>query len=159
MAEFAKKEGYHISFVPIEAGISSEFNLKESDHPWIDESYNYLINMKKKNGSSIFNSSLFLESSRQYLRSGQRNWQCDAGKLYLSLSPKGEISACHKTGRKLSLLQEGDRAMFVSKDFKQEQQGLIKNCSGCMRPCWSELSFLARDKRSLWEMCVNRIYH
>jgi MoaA/NifB/PqqE/SkfB family radical SAM enzyme len=159
LAEFAKREGYHISFVPIEAGISSEFNFKESDHPGIDESYNYLINMKKKNGNSIFNSSLFLESSRQYLRSGQRNWQCDAGKLYFSLSPKGDISACHKIGRKLSLLQEGNRAMFVSKDFKQEQQCLIENCSGCMRPCWSELSFLARNMSSLREMCVNRIYH
>lgn len=157
LAKFAKREGYYVSFVPIETNDLSEFQLKQSDCLSIDKSYDYLIEMKKKGKSHIFNSSLFLESSRQYLKSGQRNWQCDAGKLYFSLSPKGEISACHKIGQKLSLLQEGNRAVFVSKDFKQEQQGLIKNCSGCMRPCWSELSFLVRDMRSLWEMCMNRI--
>ena len=157
LSQFAKRKGYYISFVPIEADNSSEFTFTRDDYSWIDESYDYLIRTKKNGKSSIFNSSLFLSKSRQYLKSKQHNWQCDAGKLYFSINPKGELSICHRWGSKLSLSKISSESFFISKEFKKTRESLIKGCSGCMRPCWAELSFLFHNKKSFWEMLENRM--
>lgn len=152
LSQFAKSKGYYISFVPIESNGFSEFTFNQDDYRWIDESYDRLIRMKKARKSNIFNSSLFLEKSRQYLKSRQRNWQCDAGKVYFSINPKGELSICHKFKPDISLLETDFKSFFESEEFKNRRISLIKNCPGCMRPCWAEVSFLLKDKRSLWEM-------
>lgn len=152
LSQFAKRKGYYISFVPIETDDLLEFAFTQDDYKWIDESYDYLIRMKKNGKGSIFNSSVFLEKSRQYLKSKHHNWQCDAGKLYFSVNPKGELSICHRFGPRVSLLEINPGTYFVSEEFKNTRESLIKGCSGCMRPCWAEVSFLFQDKRSLWEM-------
>lgn len=158
LSEFAKDRRYYISFVPIEADSFSEFSFTPDNYADIDESYKQLIKMKKSGKSNIFNSSLFLEKSRQYLKSGRCNWQCDAGKLYLSLNPKGEFSICHRYNSKESFLDKGLKVVFASKEFKTRREELIGNCRGCMRPCWAEVSFLFRDKRCFWEMARNRFF-
>jgi MoaA/NifB/PqqE/SkfB family radical SAM enzyme len=152
LSRFAKKAGYYISFIPVETDGFSEFAFKEEDNRWIDESYDYLIKAKKKGSSAIFNSSIFLEKSRQYLKSGKRNWSCDAGKLYFSLSPKGELSICHKFKSGIYLLENNNKDFLISEEFKDNREKLIKGCPGCMRPCWAEISFLSGDMASLYEM-------
>jgi len=152
LSQFAKRKGYYISFVPVETNGLSEFNFTQGHYKYIDESYDYLIRMKRKWKSSIFNSSLFLERSRQYLKFRGHNWQCDAGKLYFSMNPKGELSACHRFEGGISLLGKDPKILLTSEGFKNNYQGLIKDCPGCMRPCWAEISFLLRDLGSAWEM-------
>ena len=152
LSQFAKRMGYFISFVPIENNGFSEFTFSLDDYRLIDESYGHLIRMKKEGKNNIFNSSLFLEKSRQYLKSGQHNWQCDAGKLYFSINPKGELSICHRFKTVIPLLGSDFKTLFESKEFKNRRESLIKSCPGCMRPCWAEMSFLFQDKRSFWEM-------
>lgn len=158
LSQFAKKKRYYISFVPIEANSSSEFNFNQDDYRLIDESYEHLIRMKKERKSYIFNSSLFLEKSSQYLKTKERSWQCDAGKLYFSLNPRGEFSICHKFKAERSLLRSDSETFLKSEDFKINRQTLIKDCSGCMRPCWAEVSFLIKDRKSFWEMAKVRIF-
>lgn len=152
LTQFAKKTGYYISFIPVEVDGFSEFTFKQEENRWIDESYDYLIRAKNKGASVIFNSSIFLEKSRQYLKSGNRNWQCDAGKLYFSLSPKGELSICHKFKSGISLLETNSKDLFTSEEFKNKRENLIRGCAGCMRPCWAEISFLFKNMASLYEM-------
>lgn len=152
LSQFAKRKGYYISFVPIETDGAPEFTFREDDYQWIDDSFDYLIRMKRNGKGSIFNSSVFLERSRQYLKSRQHNWQCDAGKLYFSINPKGELSICHRFGPEVSLLKSDFMDFFKLKEFEDRRKRLIESCPGCMRPCWAEVSFLLKDKRSLWEM-------
>lgn len=152
LSQFAKAKGYYISFVPVETDGTSEFDFTQDDYRWIDESYDYLISMKKMARTSIFNSSVFLKKSRQYLKSRQPNWQCDAGKLYFSINPKGELSICHKFKPAVFPLKSDFKSFFKLKELEDNRKSLIKSCPGCMRPCWAEVSFLLKDKRSLWEM-------
>lgn len=152
LSQLAKRKGYYISFVPVETDSSSEFTFTQDDYQWVDKSYDYLIKMKKNDKSSIFNSSLFLEKSRQYLKSRQHNWRCNAGKSYFSINPKGGLSICHKFGPEVSLLKSDFKSFFKLKEFEARRKRLIKSCPGCMRPCWAEVSFLLKNKRSLWEM-------
>jgi len=153
---FAKRKGYCVSFIPVEAGEASEFSFRENDHGTIDDIYEQLIEMKRGR-NAIFNSSLFLEKSRLYLKTKQRNWRCDAGKLYFSVSPQGDISICHNFKPEGSLLKDGIEALLQLKDFRGSRQARIKECTGCMRPCWAEISYLFRDKKCLWEMAMMRI--
>ena len=152
LTRFAQEKGYYISFIPVEAGGIQEFIFKQGDYKYIDESYDYLIKAKKNGAKGIFNSSMFLEKSRQYLKSGSCNWQCDAGRLYLSLNPKGELSICHRF-RGISLLSHNAGSAPVLKELKDMRKGLVKGCPGCMRPCWAEISFLFKDIANLCEMC------
>lgn len=152
MSQFAKRKGCYISFVPIENNVCPEFTFTQDHFQWIDESYNYLIKEKKRNKTPIFNSTLFLEKSREYLKSGIHNWQCDAGKLYFSVNPRGELSICHRF-KPIALLTKDDFSSFLkSENFRSGRDISITNCSGCMRPCWAEISFLAHDKKSFLEM-------
>jgi len=152
LCRFAERKDYYISFVPIEADGNSEFSFVKEDYKCIDESYNYLIEMKKKGKSYIFNSSLFLEKSRQYLKTEKRNWQCDAGKLYLSINPQGEVSICHKFNPETAFLNTDAEVFFKSGAFQNRRKALTAGCVGCMRPCWAEVSFLFRNRKSFLEM-------
>lgn len=145
LALFAKKKGYYISFVPVESNGFSEFDFGGIDHKEIDKSYDSLIRMKKEDKSPVFNSSLFLDVSRDYLKFKQHKWKCDAGRMYFSMNPAGKLSICHKFKAEECFLNEDKRL------------SLIKGCSGCMRPCWAEVSFLMKDKKSFWEMARIKI--
>lgn len=157
LALFARRKGYYASFVPVESNGNPEFKFKEDDYKEIDESYGRLIKMKEGNKSPVFNSSLFLQKSREYLKTGCRNWQCDAGKLYFSINPKGEFSICHGFKPEAYLLKQGLKAFLASREFEDRRRHLIKECPGCMRPCWAEVSFLMKDKKSFWEMAGIKI--
>ncbi len=152
LSQFAKRKGYYISFVPIEPNGIPGFTFTQDDHKWIDESYDYLIKTKKKGKSYIFNSSLFLEKSRQYLKFEVLNWRCDAGKTYFSINPRGGFSICHRFKPVYPLLEKDFLGLLKSEEFKNNREILISKCLGCMRPCWAEVSLLLRNKRSLWEM-------
>lgn len=163
LAQFADRLGYYISFVPFELpGIThcslsyedydAEFKITDIQHDLIDKSYEALISKKRKN-SRILNSTLFLENSRGFLKSGRVNWQCDAGKLYFSVNPEGRFSICHR----FDPIDCFDLDYINSSQFQSKRDELVKNCPGCMRPCWAEISYLMKDRKSFWEMAKVRI--
>ena len=73
--------------------------------------------MKKKGKGNIFNSSVYLEKTRQHLKTGKRQWMCNAGSLYLSINPSGEFSICHKYKPEMSLRDKGFEKYFASSEF------------------------------------------
>lgn len=156
LSRFAGEKGCYISFVPVEASEGSEFAFTPADHPRIDRSYARLLEMKRK-GAHIFNSSLFLRNTAEYLKSGRRNWKCDAGKLYFSVDPRGEISFCHRLKAGLPSPRAGREESPLSSPAHGVRDAMVKECAGCMRPCWAEISMLSRDGRSFLEMAGIRL--
>ena len=152
LSRFAQKNGYFISFVPLEENISSDLAFKFNDHKRIDESYDALLKLKNNRKSNIFNSTDFLERSRRYLKGQNEHWQCDAGSLYFSVNPQGKSSICHKFRFEMPGLDKRSPAFFSPNDFKVARKRLVNECPGCMRPCWREISSLFRNSRSLLEM-------
>ena len=152
LANMAQRKGFYISFIPVENNGLPEFTFTPESHRWIDESYDCLIGMKKGGRNSIFNSLLFLQKSKQYLKTGQCNWECDAGKLYFSINPEGGLSICHRFKPEISLLEDGHERFLNSEKFKDKCRDLAGNCPGCMRPCWAEISFLLKDRQTFWDM-------
>lgn len=148
--EFAASKGFLISFIPVEGRTVREQEFFRAHEDVLDRSYDYLIRCKRA-GGNILNSSRFLESSRRYFKTGARLFDCDAGKLYLSVGPDGGIAMCHRFA---PVMGRGswDHIKLLSRDFKEECRRKARECSGCVRPCWGELSFLARDGQSFWEM-------
>jgi len=161
LARFSGKLGYYISFVPIEPAnarhcglqsedYSGEFKITPEDHQTVDRSYGELIKMKKGR-NNIFNSTRFLEDSREFLKNTRKNWQCDAGRLYVSVDPQGDFSICHHFPPE-GQLDHNTRGFLRSEAFKARRLKLINGCPGCMRPCWAEITHVIHDRNSLREM-------
>ncbi|MDD5021378.1 MAG: radical SAM protein [Endomicrobiaceae bacterium] len=137
IAKFAKSNNLKISFLPIEHNNNESFKFKKTDFYKIDQLYDFLIIENKKN-NYIFNSSQFLEMSRQYQKGLCSSQYCHAGKLYISINPDGNIASCHK---------------YHTHSRKNFNDTLIacEKCSDCMRPCWIEISNFFTNKKSFFE--------
>ncbi len=161
LADFVGRLGYYISFIPLEPlevghcgfrpeEYSPEFKINSQDHSLVDRVYGQLIDMKMKE-KNIFNSRDFLEKSRQFLKGLQKNWACDAGRLYLSLDPQGYFSICHHYPAE-KRLDKNISLYLESEDFQLKRKKFKDACPGCMRPCWAEITNLLNDKKSLLDM-------
>jgi len=150
--DFAKESGCFISFIPVECGESSEFAFSVRDHETLDRSYEKLIVIKGISGNHIFNSTLFLSKSRDYLKNKKRNWTCHAGRLYYSINPKGDLSGCHRLPSLFSFRNFNSIDKETLRRINLDQKNLVKDCGGCMRPCWSELSLVSSDIKSFFEL-------
>ncbi len=159
LCRFAHALGFYISFIPVENNGRPEFIFKPDSWSTVDRTYAELIELKAKSDSNILNSSLFLRKSPDYLKSGRCDWQCDAGNLYFSLSPKGDLSICHATSSLGNILNPGLEGYLRSAEFYSQREQRIKECAGCFRPCWAEVSFCFQDQNSLWEAVQGRLRH
>lgn len=153
LCDFAKHLGYYISFVPIEENGLAEWSFQKQHNLLIKEVYDELISIKKRGRSAIFNSVNFLEKSCEFLITKRHNWNCDAGTLYFSIRPNGGISICHKFPPIISAYSSNEKSFFRSKEYEKARKDAVNNCSGCMRPCWAELSFMRSGNRAYWEIC------
>jgi len=160
LARFAEALGYFASFCPVELEDNAvnrfvenaeDFGFSNEDHNQIIASFTDLIRMKK-NGRPILNSTRFLRLSADYLCGKGVSWPCKAGGLFGSIAPNGDYSICYR-GKKLgNMLDPEFQKYFGSDSFHQDRMSEIKNCSGCMRPCWSELSLAFSHFDSFLEM-------
>lgn len=162
LVEFARSEGYFISFVPIAlAGEGGETDEVATDSPEfaipperteeVRAVYRRLLSMKTR-GYPIINSSRFLRKSCEHLSGGRGEWKCDAGRLYLSIDPSGLVSPCHR-------VKEAGGKYFKElgrniAEFRRKAAEWVRRCRGCMRPCWAEVSFLA-TARGLGEFSLS----
>jgi len=160
LMRFSEKMGYYISFIPFEPKRTREngFRMIDSDYNLVDKVYGELIGLKKKR-NYIFNSTAFLEQSREYLKTGKSYWQCDAGRLYFSINPEGNISICHKFNLENATTYRQFTDYFRSQEYEAARKRLIKDCDGCLRPCWAEVTNLIRDRKTLLELAASRIFN
>ncbi|MCK5287464.1 MAG: radical SAM protein [Candidatus Omnitrophica bacterium] len=154
LAQFVKEYKFYISFIPLENNSLTDdgFKILKEDYGEVDKIYSLLIKEKNKRGNNIFNSTKFLEMSRNYFLGRKINNDCDAGELYLSISPEGFISFCHKFTENMALSLEDFDKFIKSQDYRRQCREFREKCGGCMRPCWREISFLSHDFKSFFEI-------
>jgi len=165
MIRFAKALGFSVSLLPIEllpdakAGVRNwearfirhrpEMGLvagpqgKVGDR--VDRTYQEVIQMKK-DGWPVFNSLPYLQSSREYLKTGRFPAEgCDAGRLYFSISPNGQFTICHRTSHGYRhILDDGFEEFFQSAEYERKRMLEAGSCEGCMRACWIDTSSIFR---------------
>lgn len=161
LVDFAVAEGYVCSFVPITlapdetssdgfAGVAPDLAFSRDDHARLEQSYAALLKRKRR-GAPIVNSSRFLRDSLQYLMQGRVEWECDAGRLYFSVSPQGGISICHRY-EPVARFDTKNLGPFLRSDaVRRAARQQRRNCPGCMRPCWAEVTHAMHDARSGFE--------
>ena len=160
----AKSIGFYLSLIPIHL-------TKQNDHRFFgtdktlsfDPEYKTLLNetfarliKEKKAGAPIINSSAFLKNCPQFLIAGKSNWSCMAGETYISISPNGTISPCHRFENEWGIHYSKFPKVFKTAQYKSDLKEKVADCPGCFRPCWTEISFLLTDRKSLLEMIRNQ---
>ena len=173
IVRFAKEIGFAVSLLPIELldneddGVKNwegrfirhrpEMGLHSQDSASqvrvrVDRAYDQIIRMKQE-GWPILNSTSYLESSRQYLKTGNFPSEgCDAGKLYFSISPNGQFTICHRTKHQyVSFLDPSFEEFFHSGAYEKTRLMEAGSCEGCMRACWIDTSAMFRHIKGFYE--------
>lgn len=161
LVDFAAQEGYFCSFIPVAlapdpavsdgfAAHAPELALRPEDMLRMERAYDRLIALKQ-NGAPIANTSRFLRASANYFKTGQCRWECDAGRLYLSIGPDGAIAICHHyppfAGHDTPDLAVALRQAAAAGALAAQR----RTCPGCIRPCWAEVSHVMHHPGSALE--------
>jgi MoaA/NifB/PqqE/SkfB family radical SAM enzyme len=181
IVRFAQRLGFHVSFLPVEllpdpkAGQRNwearfiryrpEMGVNVADSPEIvrkriDTAYDTIIRMKE-DGWPILNSTPYLEASRMYLKTGRFPAEgCDAGRLYFSVAPNGQFTACHRTEHQhLHFLDPKFEEYFRSVEYERKRMLEAGSCEGCMRACWIDTSFMFRTMEGFIETAATVATH
>ncbi len=167
LVTFAEVRGFQASFLPVElprhGDTKNKFIRDPGDmvipphrHQEVKAVYQKLLEMKSR-GRGVFNTSRYLEMSREYFITGNMPGRCDAGNLYLSVSPEGHLGTCH-IGPSLGPAQEGQiRHRLEASAAKEGPPRTQDWCGeGCVRACWHEVSYTFRDPHSFLETVRDR---
>ena len=161
LVEFARYARYLISFIPLHqpdpanggdrfSAAADEMTFTPDDGERIDRTFDTLMEMKQE-GAWIFNSSLFLKQARAYLKGEQAAARCDAGRLYLSVSPTGIVTPCHRFSEGIPFDAPDFKKRLTSQDFGTRSDEAAASCDGCLKPCWIEISNLFHSPAALLE--------
>ena len=161
IVRFAERIGFHAALIPVHlAGDSDHRFYTDADELRFDaglarrlhQVYAELLRMKRR-GSPIINSSVFLERSPGYLISGEASWPCRAGELFVSVGPNGKVASCHHfEGTDDEVSYDRFEQTYFAPGYREATRRKASGCEGCYRPCWTEISYLVFDPRSLMEM-------
>lgn len=161
LVTFAAARGFHCSFVPVAIAPSPEggdgfaahapdLALGPEERARVGDVYAQLLAMKRR-GAPIANSSRFLRDSARHLQDGTSPWSCDAGLLYVSVSPEGAVSVCHQYPP-FARHDEPDLAgRMRAPENRRRSREQREACAGCMRPCWAEVTHVFRNPRAALE--------
>jgi MoaA/NifB/PqqE/SkfB family radical SAM enzyme len=161
LAAFARDLGFFCSFVPIAlapapdasdgfAAYAPELAVRPEDRADLEAAYAALLRLKKE-GAPIANTSRFLRDSLRFLLTGRGSWTCDAGRLYLSISPEGGISVCHRFPPFADWAMPDWSRRLTDPAVARTMQAQRSQCAGCMRPCWAEVTHAFHHLPSSWE--------
>jgi radical SAM protein with 4Fe4S-binding SPASM domain len=164
LVDFAAHEGFHCSFVPIAispseaesdgfAAVAPELAVPAEMANQVRAIYHELLE-RKRSGHPIANSSRFLKDSRDFLINQSSSWTCDAGRLYISVSPEGDISICHGFAPIARFDTPNLQQLLRSKEVATTARRQRKDCEGCMRPCWAEVTHATHNMRAALEAVV-----
>jgi MoaA/NifB/PqqE/SkfB family radical SAM enzyme len=164
LVDFAASEGFYCSFVPIAlspsdsqkdgfAAVAPELAVPGNMAESVRQVYGELLE-RKRAGHPIANSSRFLGDSRDFLIRGLAQWSCDAGRLYVSVSPEGDISICHGFAPVARYDTPDLAALLRSPGVAAVARRQREQCAGCMRPCWAEVTHAAHSVRAALEAFV-----
>jgi len=161
LVHFARDIGFHCSFVPVAISPSEEESdgfaacvpelaVPPEQFEQLESSYRQLMRMKLR-GAPIANSTRFLKDSLEHMKTGAYPWSCDAGQLYLSISPEGGISACHNFPPFARYDVPDLAELLRAPELQALLRGQRESCRGCMRPCWADFTHAIKNTRASLE--------
>ena len=111
--------------------------------------------MMKKKGYLINNSNFFLKRSQEFLKFGKLSslisneatdkGKCDSPHLYFHVDSKGHINPCLDITSDISVLDHNFISKYKSGEINQKLKQMTLSCSGCIYPCYSELSYFCHN--------------
>lgn len=167
LAELAGRFGFSLSLVPLEVqefgGKTLGCREKLEDLLFTPEEaqeaiavYDRLLRLKTE-GGALFNSAAFLKRCRDQFSGAIHDWPCLAGRLYFSLDPQGNFSLCHRfkgyrgQPQEVPAYEPEFPALFEKSQYFREAEKTVRQCPGCLRPCWAEVSLAFTDWGAFWE--------
>jgi len=167
--EFATRIGWHLSLVPVHITSQSNpmgfrsydrsFNFTQADMPGVEAIFARLEQMRVK-GHSLFDSTTFLKSSLQFIKTGRPTWRkndvCDSPNLYFAIRPNGDFAVCcdyHLEGKPASLCDPDFPGIFRSREFRERVGRTTRACQGCHYGSYPEMTISVRD----WSAMADRI--
>lgn len=125
---------------PLFKGLDRSFFFDEEDKKLAARVYADLLSLKAQ-GYKILNSTRFLKDSEKYIYTGNMQWQCDAGRLYLEIFPDGEVGGCNEIGVGKNILDGKFEEHFRTRQYTKRIEELRSQCPGCMYPIFREVSY------------------
>lgn len=162
LVNFAEKLGYFVSLIPVELAEDAHDNdnkfityqpkmrLSAEEVAKVDGVYDTLLKMKAE-GKPILVTSPYLESSRAYFKTGRFPLPCDAGRLYFSINPSGDLTICHRGESHKSILDADIVDFFHSDTYQNQAKAEADACEGCVRPCWIDTGYMFKTARGFVE--------
>lgn len=93
------------------------------------------------NGAEVCRSPIYIEKSFAQAK-GVKVWDCLAGNLYFSISPRGKFSICQDYDTELDFLDADFLAKWEEVEFQAKMRSTRSACSGCTYACYMETQFL-----------------
>ena len=123
---FAKEKFDSIAFLPIEY-FPERFLNKET----ACQIERKIMKLKKENSNFITNPESHINLFSKHLSGEKHKIECDAFKLYISVSPKGDLGGCSMYPYSVGNLFGEDIKQLIEKGIKNREE-LFSRCGGCL---------------------------
>lgn len=155
LLSFAKQNRCIIGFYGLEPGSGRDVNDIRSYDPRIapDEdqrgrmkrAFERLRRLKREGRAPIFNSARHLDDYVRFYGDGRQNmqWDCRAGRYYLTVLPDGRVCACNATPGMTGFDYRNIHELYERPDREAVFREYRGRCSGCL--CTRQLEYLIGD--------------
>ena len=113
--------------------------------------------MRKKNGDNLFDSTKYLDSIVDFIKTNKPSWRhkdiCDSPNLYFAIRPDGSFAPCcdQDLDEKIYVYDYSFPQIYTSKEFKKRVQKVTQKCSGCNFGSYPEMTLTVRHMPTFWE--------
>ncbi len=126
------------------------FSFTKKDLDKMEKIFKEIFKLKKQ-GYKISLSSEYLKQSLNYIKTKNKKWKCDAGKLYFVIFPRGQFSLCDDVETKYNILDKDFVEKYKSKKFKNFMKHSRNKCEGCIYGIFRETSELINSPLVLFD--------
>ncbi len=171
--KLATRIGWHLSLVPVHIrqpdetmayrSSDSEFLVDEKDFNELENVFSSLHKMRKQD-YNLFDSKKYLESSLEFMKTGQPTWRykgvCDSPNLYFAIRPNGDFAICADKQLKenqVSVIDPDFPGIFKSKEFRKETRKVTSQCKGCQYGSYPEMTISSRYPSGMLNRLMNAV--
>jgi MoaA/NifB/PqqE/SkfB family radical SAM enzyme len=162
IVRFASEIGWYVSLVPVHTSDAKEgYNFRSRSksmafdaiqYDEVDETIDQLISMRKR-GYALFDSIAYLESCKNFIRTGKPIWRdkktgvCDSPGLYFAIRPDGAFAPCcdHNFTEPLFVYEKNFPKIYKSNSFKAKVKTITSKCVGCQFGSYPEVTLSVRN--------------
>ncbi len=162
LLDFAADRDFRLSIIPMHtssvrederqfvARVHDRFQLQPSDHQRLRQLIERL-RRERRRGRHLLNSSRYLGMVPSHFQGASSPWTCLAGTLYVFVDHRGQVAGCHELDPVGSILDPDVGRSLAAGDLGWSAASDRARCSGCLLPCWTELSLMFSDPIAMLE--------